>query len=261
MSARVPVICLGLLVVFLAGFARGQFSVDSTIQRVDSLYTSGAFSRAELEARRLLENDMLSDSVRTLAEQWVAFALVAQERPDLGKEHFTAILRRHPSYELDPILTSPKILKVYNEAKATFRTQPQGGPSQGSPEVNPSAEITYRTILFPGWEQLYHGRTTVGAVFLGAGIVTLGSGIALEFKRSAARSEYLAATTPEDIESRYETYNRTRKAEMWAFAAFAAVYIASEVEVLTHGPSLSLSLRPADPRGQGPGVLLSLSLR
>jgi hypothetical protein len=246
---------------FLAGFARGQLSVDSAIQIVDSLYSSGAFSQAELEARRLLENDMLSDSVRTLAEQWVAFALVAQERPDLAREHFIRILRRYPSYELDPILTSPKILLIFNEAKATFHTQVQGRTSQGGPEIRPSPDITYRTILFPGWEQLYHGRTTVGTVFLGAGVVTLGSGIVLEFKRSAARSEYLAATTPEDIESKYEAYDRTRKAEMWAFAAFAAVYFASEIDVFAYSSSVSLSLRPADPLGQGPDVLLSLSIR
>lgn len=239
---------------------RGQSSVDSVFHMVDSLYTSGAFSQAELEARRLLESEILSDSVSLAAEQWVAFALVAQGEHALAREHFTRILRRRPQYQLDPKLTSPKILAVFDETKAAFlATEPREAGPHAVTEITTPGAVTFRTVLFPGWEQLYHRRTTVGAVFLGAGIATLGAGIVLDFARRSAREDYLAAITPEDLESKYQTYNRASKKEGWAFASFAAVYVLSEIDVFLQNSPVSLSLQPA---GSGnPSLLLAFSIR
>jgi hypothetical protein len=106
---------------------------------------------------------------------------------------------------------------------------------------------------------MYQGRPTPGAVFLGAGIATLGTGIALEFVRSNARTRYLGATQAAEIESRYQTYNRAQKAEAWAFAAFAVLYLASEIDVFTN--SASLSIGPAEHSASNGGVQMTLSLR
>lgn len=250
------------LLSLLAHPAYAQSSVDSTLRMVESLYTAGSYSLAELEARRLLENDMLSDSLRVVSEQWVAFALVAQGKAGLAKEHFARILHRRPSHELDPILTSPKILAVFTEARAAFRdARTQQIDSSVVPKTIGPARITFRTILFPGWEQWYHGRTTVGVAFFGAGVVSLGAGIALDFLRRSARSEYLSATAPADIETTYRNYNRYHQAEIYAFVAFAAVYIASEIDVLTYDSSVSLSARAVDPTTPGGGLILTLSFR
>jgi hypothetical protein len=262
MSPSLRPTCTTILLILLSGITRGQTAVDSTLRAVESLYTSGSYSLAELEARRLLENTLLGDSVSTVAEQWVAFALVAQGQPAAAREHFTRILRRQPSFELDPILTSPKILVVFNETKAAFRAaQATAGEGGAPPGMGPPRGITYRTILFPGWEQLYHRRTTAGTLFLGAGISTLGAGITLELVRRSARESYLAATYPDEITSKYQTYNRAYKAEIWAFAAFAAVYLASEIDVFLNDPPVSLTLQPADSRNRVNALLLSLSLR
>jgi hypothetical protein len=97
---------------------------------------------------------------------------------------------------------------------------------------NSLPSITYRAIVFPGWEQIHAGRTTTGSLFLGAGFVTLGAGITFEFLRSSARQKYLASTNPPDIRSHYDLYNRYYKAEIASFAAFAVcLCIASEIEI------------------------------
>lgn len=245
-------------VLLLSAGARAQLSPDSTLQLVGTLYAAGSYAQAELEARRLLEHDLPGDSVKNLAEQWVAFALVAQGRTASAKDHFVSILRRQPTYDLDPVLTSPKILSVFNEARAAIRASKP--PTSSTPGEH-FGGITYRTLLFPGWEQLYQGRSTSGAIFLGAGIATLGTGIVLEFVRADAHDEYLAATSPDEIEKKYKTYDRVRTAEMWAFAAFAAVYLASEIDVFTNSPPVSVALRSTGPRSQGGGLLLTLSIR
>ena len=102
--------------------------------------------------------------------------------------------------------------------------------------------ITYRTILFPGWEQLHQDRTTAGAFFLGAGIATLGAGITFEFLRSSARRDYLSETHPSEINEKFEIYNRYYKAEIISFVAFAVVYAASEIDVFLNERELPLSI-------------------
>jgi hypothetical protein len=239
-----------ILLLFLALPAAGQ--VDSTLRTVASLYASGAFAQAELEARRLLESDLPSDSVRLVAEEWVAFSLVAQGKPSLAQRHFTNILRQDPAHTLDPVLTSPKILAVFAEAQASL----QGRAREEAPVVVPRARPTLR-ILIPGWEQLAQGRTTAGILFAGAGILTLGGAITLEFLRADARKEYLAATEPEEIQSAYEKYDRLRKAEVYTFAAFGIVYVASQIDALTADLPVQVSLR----EGPALGTELTLSVR
>jgi hypothetical protein len=254
--------CLLVLSALLAGNTRGQSSVDSTLHVVESLYASGSYSVAELEARRFLENDLLSDSVRVVAEQWVGFSLVAQGKTALAKEHFIAILRRRPSHELDPVLTSPKILSVFTEARMAYRAEQLLHKDAPMVHLDTVAHpVTFRAIAFPGWEQWHDGRTTVGAIFAGAGIATLGGGIALEFLRSAARKEYLAATLRGDIDSKYQTYNRYARAEVYAFVAFALVYLASEVDVFTANSPVSVSAVVTDPSTSGSVLALRFSIR
>lgn len=226
--------------VLAASFARAQSSVDSVLSTVEASYSSGAYASAELEARRLVENPLLSDSIHVLAEQWIAFALVAQGNPGLAKEHFLRILGKHPDHELDPIFTSPKILVVFNEAHAAARGRRSVQIDTSAMPLSPlPGPTSFRTILFPGWEQLHQGRRTAGAIFLGAGIATLGTGIAMEFLRSAARKEYLSSSLPSEIESRYQTYRRYDRAETFAFVAFAVVYVASEIDIFTSDSPIS----------------------
>jgi hypothetical protein len=256
---RLALMCLILCLPMRTAVA--QSSVDSVLHAVEALYTSGSYAQAELEARRLIESELLSDSLHTVGEQWVAFALVAQGKPALAREHFASILRRQPSYELDPITTSPKILVVFSEARAAFRSAQlkQADTSIAQKGVTPG-RATFRTLLFPGWEQLYQGRTTVGMVFLGAGVATLGAGIALEFLRRSARSDYLSATNPADIDAKYDTYNRYHQAEIYAFVGFAIVYLASEIEVFTYDSAVTLSAGPINPDLASSGFTLSFRL-
>lgn len=256
---RLTLICLFLSL--LAGLAHAQTAVDSTLRLVDSLYTAGSYAPAELEARRMLENDLLNDSLRIAAEQWVAFSLVAQGKTALAKEHFLSILRRQPSHELNPILTSPKILAVFNDARATFLASRAQEAEASSVTVSvPPAGVTFRTIVFPGWEQWYHGRTTIGPLFAGAGAAALGSGITLAFLRKSAREDYLAAKTPEDIDAKYDKYNNYAKAESYCFAAYAVIYLLSEIDVFTHDSAVGISPAPIQSPAIGSGLKVMFAL-
>ncbi len=254
---------LRLIVLFLLFTAESAFaqsnSIDSTFRSIESLFESGSYVNAEVEARRLVEVPNISDSVRIVAEKWIAFSLVAQGKSSMAGDHFALLLKLNPQFELDPILTSPKILAVFNETKAHLTLHRKlEADSVAVPSLRQTMEVSFRTIVFPGWEQIHTNRTAAGYLFLGGGIATLGAGIAFEFLRSSARSEYLSATTPPTIEAKYSTYNKYYKAEAYAFSAFAIVYIASEIDVFGHANSASLSFEPSGPSNRSNNLSLSV---
>lgn len=245
--------------VVLGPAASGQtFDRDSTLKAANRLYDAGSYESAELTARRLMEQGPMADSIRMEAERIIAFSLVAQGKTELAREHFESILAVNPSFEFDPILTSPKILTVFREAKLRSSAARKASIVADKKDKPVLSDITFRTILFPGWEQYYQGRTDVGLVFMSAGVLSLGSAIEFEILRAPARRDYLAATLPADIASKYRSYNRYYRGEVYSFIAFAAVYIASEFDVfLNRGRSVEIQLSTDEAKGSG----LVLSLR
>ena len=225
-----------VLIVFSCGCMSLSFAQNGSLRAafltIDSLYSSGSYLSAEVEARRLLEYANLNDTAYAEIHKYIAFSLIAQGKSELAKERFAMLLSLFPTYALDPVLTSPKILVIFNEAKRSFLFSKK--PNQETKKIPADASglpISYRTILFPGWEQLYTGRKTYGTIFLSVGILTLGSGIAFEFLRSNAHQDYLSEHNTLIIDEKYKTYNRYYKAEIVSFVAFAITYIASEFDV------------------------------
>jgi hypothetical protein len=242
--------------IFLAVSAQKIFAQEDSIytilQTVETLYDTGSYITAELEARRLLEYSALNDSIRVTAHKYIAFSLIAQGKTELAKEQFISMLKLVPDYDLDPVYTSPKILIIFRETQQRFPSLRRiQNDADGYPIKDGHDATTYRTIIFPGWEQLFQNRKTTGRVFLGAGIATLGAGITFELLRSSARNNYLSETNSSEINNKYSIYNRYYKAEIFSFIAFAVVYIASEIDVLyaQGDQQFSIESRSSSPQG------------
>ncbi len=245
------------IVLFVLSAGAQTLPSDSALSAANRLYNSGSYESAELAARRRIEQGPITDSTRIEAERIIAFSLVAQGKPDLGREHFEGILSLDPTFSLDPILTSPKILTVFQEAKIRSSVVRKSGTPDATPRDEEGTTISYRMLLFPGWEQLHQGRSVPGAVFAGAGVLTLGSAITFEILRAPARRDYLAATQPADISAKYNKYNRAYRGEVYSFIAFAAVYIASEFDVFL-GSDRPVNMQAASSNSGSPVVVLSL---
>lgn len=231
-----------LLCMMYVGQSPGQQQVDSTLAVIQTLYEKGSYLSAEVESRRLLDNRSLRTSSRIAAEQYLAFCLVAQNNNMSAADHFLEILALDSAYTLDPILTSPKILSVFEQVKQQRSVlKPSGGKPRLEPlgaTANPSG-VSYRTLIFPGWEQLYQGRTLKGYVLLGAGVLSLGSTAYFDVKRRDARSQYLGADSPELASSRYDLYSKYHKAEYYAGATFILLYLYSQFDAYFDFPPTS----------------------
>jgi len=232
-TAFVGAVLICFLSLLVAETLRAQPTarVDSLLRLVRELYEQGSYLSSEVEARRLLDNRSLPDSLRVRAEQYLAFSLVAQAKNAGAVDHLVTILRIDSTFTLDPILTSPKILSVFSEARRQFGNMKIPEHNQRQLEQRlPDHSLTFRTILFPGWEQAYQGRTVKGYTLLGAGILSLGATVYFDRERRSAQDEYLAANTPELAASKYTRYNNNHKAEYYSLAAFLAIYVYSQFD-------------------------------
>ena len=222
---------LTMLCCFVARSQRAP--VDSLVQAAENAFNNAMYENAELIARRLLESPGLPDTLRIACERLIGSSLIAQGKPSLAKEHFSVMLKIDPTFEFDPVITSPKILSVFTETKREFVASRRFDSTLVARAPATGSALSYRAILFPGWEQLHTDRSTMGTALLSLGALSLGSGIAAEFLRSSSRRDYLAATTPSDIADKYKIYNRYYRAESFAFIVFAATYAASEIDLFT----------------------------
>ncbi len=223
-------------------FSQTTIVTDTTLAGIESLYDNGSYISAELQARRMLEQRSLSDSVRIQLEKYVAFSLVAQGQNEEAVDHFRNALAVDSGFTLDPVLTSPKILVVFESARNQFEAEraketaavPVNSPSVVSDHPRPGP--TFRAILFPGWEQSFEGESVKGHLLLGAGAATALSTIAFYFLQRNARSNYLSASTPDLASSRYKTYNSLHKAEFYSISAFVLVYVYSGIDAFVNLP-------------------------
>jgi hypothetical protein len=248
-------VCRWLLIFILCSARTLQAQIvgtgtppDSSVNVIRALYDKGAYIDAEVEARRFLEQRGLPDTSRIGAEQYLAFALVAQGKSNAAVMHFSAILDADSTFDLDPLDTSPKILAALNEAKQIRRAQVKRSVVDSTPLVQAPRRtlnsVSWRAAVFPGWEQLHQGRETTGFILLGAGAAAAAAAVGFEVERASARRDYLAATTPIQASARYDTYNRAYKSEVYAIITFAAIYIASEIDAfidLPHSDAVTLT--------------------
>ncbi len=217
-------------------FAQISPSTDSTISEIKQLFDNGSYISAELEGRRMLEDRHVSDSARVQLEKYLGFALVAEGRNESAIEHFMKALRLDSSLTLDPVLTSPKILSVFETARRKFHSHEESARLTKRVEVLQRSEATFRAIVFPGWDQIHQGRSTKGYILLGAGTAAALSAIASDILRRNAHTSYLDASTPALAESRYKTYNLYYKTEFYSVSAFIVFYLYSEFDSFLHLP-------------------------
>jgi len=112
---RIGIAVLMALILFSGGMARAESGDDLFLQGIEA-YENGEYQ---------LSIDNLSKAISLLkgererieAFKTMAFAYMAFPKKEEAREQFCNILKVDPTFELDPIMTPPKILTVFQEAK------------------------------------------------------------------------------------------------------------------------------------------------
>jgi len=140
--------------------------------------------------------------------------------------------------QLDSFYVSPKIIEYFNELKSTYNSRSKS--SAPDKEINyrylinpdPRPAATLRSMVLPGWGQLYKNEKRKGAALLTAtAVTTLTMGV-FHFLQQDAHNKYLHAAEPDKIDDAYQRYNTFYKLRnnaalidggIWLYAFFDAL--------------------------------------
>lgn len=246
-----------LLAIALAGPVIAQ-STDSTMVALREAYQQMDYIRAEQEAYTILES-FETHTAQELTEAHVTLAIIqyTQSNWQQSQNHFEAALSLSPELELDARDVSPKIRAFYEEVREGL--QPSGGATE-SQEIqlryiyveDPRAGAIWRSMVVPGWGQLYAGENKKGLLFAGGWVALAGATAGLHAARSRAQDRYQKATDPLRIEAQYESYNRLHKLRNSAALAAVGLWLGSYLDALhkkkaasPRSPLVTASLTPS----------------
>jgi TolB-like protein len=142
--------------------------------------------------------------------------------------------------------------------------------SSDSVALRTKADAAYRSLLAPGWGQVYNRQPVKGAVFGAAALLTVGLAVGFHVKATGLEQDYQTLVTPgqlgtdpaaeaaqlrEDANQAYQTRNAFLygAAAVWAVAVVDAYLFGVDGEQAAQG----LALAPAAPVGGGTGVALA----
>jgi len=215
-----------------------QFDPQRALQEIIQDYEGLRYAEGQAKARAALATyARFTPAQLVTLHTYLGFIEFALGQLDSAKSQFRAALSLEPKLSLDPVYTSPKIITLFEEVK---RESHPRVPSERPVEIryvlleDKRSGAALRSLLLPGWGQLYKGEKTKGLILLSLAGAALGSLIATHIAQAQAHNDYRAAKAPADIESKYDRYNRLYKARnalavftgaLWLYAYIDAALV------------------------------------
>jgi len=136
-------------------------SQERLLNRIILAYDRGDF-------RNVIEiaNDGLKDTLTYTVDEevkirtYLAFSYVAIGEEGEASLQFEEILNLNPQYDLNPEFVSPKIVSVFKKVKMRRESI-----YLNLPDVR-LIDVTFRTVLLPGWGHHYQGEKRKGKVLM-----------------------------------------------------------------------------------------------
>ena len=184
---------------------------------------------------------------RLLIWKYAAFRAVQQQQTEAAQDYFWKLLEIDPSFSLDPVTTSPKIIALFQKTKVAYleALQERLTTLENSVLTTPSSAINtpppapWRAYLFPGWEQLHRGYKVKGIAWAVLGAGTLGGTVQALLRAREREQAYDAARNPQTAAARYQDYRRAYKAQFYWAYALAAVWLGSNLDAAFLSPRKS----------------------
>ncbi|UCF71629.1 MAG: tetratricopeptide repeat protein [candidate division WOR-3 bacterium] len=229
-------------------------SLEMMLDRAKEFYYTGEYESAikELE-NALLYLKQLTQPDQVEAYKYLAFSYVAFGDRVRAKEQFKKALALDPALELDPATVSPKIIKVFEEAKAETTAAPAaqpGAPAVAAPkEKITRLDATIRSCCVAGWGQSYRGEKSKGKKLMIAWGVTLGTTLGSLIITSAKKEAYedLEFTEPSSaFDDAYDQYKLWHNITAISALAYLGVYFYNLYDIVFRTPPVRTSQREPD---------------
>jgi tetratricopeptide (TPR) repeat protein len=238
-----------LIVAFaLASFTcplQGQVPDRQILEDIKEAYNQFHYDEVVSLCLRALAADpppTLQDQVELYTH--LAFASIALGKPEEAKVAFRSALDIDPDLILDPIYVSPKIIAIFDEIKTEKEREP-GDLGIQPQELQLLSAIeklemcqggAWRSLILPGWGQLYKGQKTKAIVHFTVQTLNVGTLLYAHFQMKQAHEDYLQAREPATIESKYDRYNSFYKLRNYCILSTAVVWLYSHIDAAVTSP-------------------------
>lgn len=143
---------------------------------------------------------------------------------------------------LDSVYVSPKIIQWFDQLKLSYNTRTKAEEIEKSiqyrylvqPDPRPAA--TLRSLILPGWGQVYKNDRTKGYALVGASATFILTTLTFHFLQQDAHDQYLNATDEKSIQQKYDRYNLLFKLRNNTALLYGGVWLYSFFDALLTAP-------------------------
>ena len=168
---------------------------------LNELYEQGKYFAVIEQAEKALNDTSLTTQDRAGIHTILAFSYVALGKKELAKLEFMEALAINPELELDPVMTSPKIIESFQEAKRTFHFL------QGEKFIRQVPKKDLLSFVVPGVWDIRNGNKIRGRLLLGSSSLSILSLGLSHYQCEKYHQAYLDARAPNTIEDKYKIYS------------------------------------------------------
>lgn len=219
------------------------FAQEKNIRFSDIVKAFNGFNYRQViqqSAKLLQKKDQLSaeQAIELLRMKAIAHYTLGQE--DLAALSFAEILRMDGKYQLDALRNSPKIIAFFEKVKSNYQPPQNRGkpPVKKRPEAQVDLHLIrnalWRSAVLPGWGHSYLGDGRKGKPLCAMALIGLGSSVYMIFHTAELERDYLNEINMDQIEPRYQKYNRARYWRNGLIAATAVIWIYAQSDLLLH---------------------------
>ncbi|MBU1638707.1 hypothetical protein KKC97_13675 [bacterium] len=216
-------------------FAQETTAGNRLFSEAQTAYDNGRYNEAELAALRGVR-EVEADPLATIPfHVLLGFVYVARDQTEDAYREFAKVVSINPAYELDPVMTSPKILEVFRRAKKDYMdnwlSQPQ---IYRMPQADVRLAASARSLVLPGWGQYYKDQKIKGTAFTAFQVLSIAALAVLQAEVNRRHDDYLSIREHNSpfIEDRYQEYRRAYRMRNAAGYFALGVYILNYLDAL-----------------------------
>ena len=167
---------------------------DNLVQQLAAAYNSFDMAKsAELLNIAMNSLDAFDAADQVEIYKYAGFIAFQNGNSTLAANHFWNLLSIDPTYMLDPVTTSPKVLTLFQKTKIEFLEDMN--KRLKTLQLQNTRSIPWRAV-FPGWEQWHRRYRGKGTALASAGLTALGGTIYSILETRKRKDVYLAETDP-----------------------------------------------------------------
>ncbi len=263
-GVRIVTTFLTLVLLSTAGIAQPVSPSLTPVQRVVEMYQDGRFEEAELEALRMLSRPAgMTNLEMSELHRILAYISVARDDNEDAIEQFITALRLNPRLRVDRILTSPKILDIFDQAQDRLNRMSWEERESGERVIEIyrlRLEGGRRSLMLPGLGQFHKGQAVRGTLYSSAaGLAVIGL-ISSHIATETAGDKYESSNDPAELPDLYNDYRFAWRMRNGFLIGLAVVWSASILDAYLTPANLaeSTSVSVSTVGDDGVGVSLSL---